>query len=75
LFDLFDLNSDTNYTVCVCCRPFEVFLVNSLVADWTFAPRLVIQRQIVQHTRPAVDVSTASYLRCSTSKHVRVRVS
>jgi len=38
--------------------------MNSLIADGTFPPRLVIKGQVMQHTRPAVDVTAASDLGC-----------
>ena len=38
--------------------------MHSLIADGTFPPRLVIKGQVMQHTRPAVDVTAASDLGC-----------
>lgn len=39
--------------------PLQVSGVNGLVADGTLGPALVTERQVVQHARPAEDVSTA----------------
>lgn len=39
--------------------PLQVDSVHGLVADGTFGPAAVAQRQVVQHARPAEDVSTA----------------
>lgn len=38
--------------------------MHSLVADGALGPALVTERQIVQHTRPAEDVSTSSDVGC-----------
>lgn len=38
--------------------------MNGLVADGTLGPALVAQRQVVQHARPAEDVSAAGDARC-----------
>lgn len=39
--------------------PLQVGAVNGLVADGTLGPAAVAQRQVVQHARPAEDVSAA----------------
>lgn len=44
--------------------PLQVGRVNGLVADGTLGPALVTQRQVVQHARPAEDVSAAGDARC-----------
>jgi len=43
--------------------------MDGLVADGTLVPRPLTQRQVVQHTGPAVDVTTAGHLRCQVNKH------
>jgi len=47
-----------------CHRPFQVILMNSLIADRTLPPGLIIQWQVMQHAWPAVDVTAASDLSC-----------
>lgn len=44
--------------------PLQVGRVNGLVANGTLGPALVTQRQVVQHARPAEDVSAAGDARC-----------
>lgn len=39
--------------------PLQVGAVNGLVADGALGPAAVAQRQVVQHARPAEDVSAA----------------
>ena len=41
--------------------------MDGLVADGTLVPRPLTQRQVVQHAGPAVDVTTASHLRCKST--------
>lgn len=40
--------------------PLQVCTVNGLVADGTLGPAALAERQVVQHARPAEDVSAAS---------------
>lgn len=44
--------------------PLQVGCVDGLVADGTLGPALVTQTQVVQHARPAEDVTAASDARC-----------
>ena len=48
--------------------PFQVVLVDGVIADWALAPCLLTQRKVVQYTRPAVDVATMGHLRCKQTK-------
>lgn len=55
----------TSTEVCrVCVSPLQVHRVNSLVADGTLGPAAFAQRQVVQHARPAEDVSAAGDACC-----------
>lgn len=44
--------------------PLQVSCLHSLVADGTLGPALVTKRQVVQHARPAEDVSAPSDASC-----------
>lgn len=48
--------------------PLQVGGVHGLVADGALGPALVTERQVVQHARPAEDVSTAR----DASRHGRI---
>ena len=52
--------------------PLEIFSVDVLVADGTLVPGIVAERQVVQHTGPAVDVTTAGHLSCNVTKHSKL---
>lgn len=57
----------SNYTAIIPIdQPLQILLVNRIVTNWTLAPAAFFQRHVVQYARPAVDVTTACYLRCST---------
>lgn len=56
-------------TTLILVSPFEVGGVDSLVADGTLGPAPVAQTQVVQHARPAEDMTTASDAR----RHWRVQ--
>lgn len=49
---------------CICPLPLQVCSLNGLVAYGALGPTLVTKRQVVQHARPAEDVSTAGYAGC-----------
>lgn len=48
----------------VCVPPLQVSRVNGFVADGTLGPAAFAQRQVVQHARPAEDVSAAGDACC-----------
>lgn len=49
---------------CSPCLPLQVVGGNGLVADGTLGPALVAKREVVQHARPAEDVSTPGDAGC-----------
>lgn len=61
--------SHTHPPDLVLYEPLEVGAVHGLIADGTLGPGLVAQRQVVQHARPAVDVTAAG----DVSSHRRVQ--